>query len=124
MMKCREVGSRECGEEVVKVQRYIVRECTNDVCGTRRVGEERNNGNEWWNEEVGGPVAEERIAFEKWLPRRDMVTYERYWAQRVVVKRAVKVAKTNGGLAMNSNLRMISRATKNVLERGKASEER
>ena len=48
----------------------------------------------------------------------------RYWAQKVVVKRAVKVAKTNGGLAMKSNLRMISRATKNVLERGKASEER
>ena len=31
--------------------------------------------------------------FEEWLPRRDRVTYDRCLAQRVVVKRAVNVAK-------------------------------
>ena len=50
-------------------------------------------GSEWWNEEVGRAVAEKRRAFEEWLQRRDRVTYERYRAQRVVVKREVKVAK-------------------------------
>ena len=34
-----------------------------------------------------------RRAFEEWLQRRDWVTYDRYRAHRVVVKRAVKVAK-------------------------------
>ena len=36
--------------------RDIVMECTNDVCGMRRVGEQRTNGSEWWNEEVGRAV--------------------------------------------------------------------
>ena len=46
------------------------------------------------SEEVGVSVAEKnRRAFEEWLQRRDRVTYDRYRAQRVVVKRAVKVAK-------------------------------
>ena len=30
---------------------------------------------------------------EEWLQRRDRVTYDRYLAQRVVVKRSVQVAK-------------------------------
>ena len=38
-------------------------------------------------------MAEKRRAFEEWLQRRERVTYDRYWAQRVVVKWAVKVAK-------------------------------
>ena len=38
-------------------------------------------------------MAEKRRAFEEWLQRRDRLIYERYRAQRVVVKRAVKVAK-------------------------------
>ena len=38
-------------------------------------------------------MAEKRRAFEEWLQRRDRVTYDRYRAQRVVVKRAVKAAK-------------------------------
>ena len=50
-------------------------------------------GNEWLNEEVGGAVVLNRRAFEEWLQRRDKVSYDRYRAQRVVVKRAVKVAK-------------------------------
>ena len=55
-----------------------------------RVG---NDVSEWWNEEVGRAVAEKRRAFEEWLHIRDRVTYDRYRAQRVVVKRAVQVAK-------------------------------
>ena len=50
-------------------------------------------GIEWWNEKVGRAVAEKRRAFEEWLQRRDLVTYDIYRAQRVVVKRAVQVAK-------------------------------
>ena len=73
--------------------RDIIMECTNDVCGMRRVGGQRRNVSEWWNEEVGGAVAEKRRAFEEWLQRRATVSYDRYRAQRVVLKRAVKVAK-------------------------------
>ena len=50
----------------------IVMECTNDVCGMKRVGGQRRNGSEWWNEEVGREVAEKRRAFEDWLQRRDI----------------------------------------------------
>ena len=42
---------------------------------------------------MGRAVAEKRRAFEEWLQRRDGVTCDRYRAQRVVVKRAVQVAK-------------------------------
>ena len=55
----------------------------------RSVGWQRRKGSEWWNEEVGKAVAEKRRAFEEWLQRRDMVTYDRYWAHRVAVKLAV-----------------------------------
>ena len=30
--------------------RDMVMECTNDVCGMRRVGRQRRKGSEWWNE--------------------------------------------------------------------------
>ena len=40
---------------------------------------------------MGRAVAEKRRAFEEWLLRRDRVTYDRYRAMRVAVKRAVKV---------------------------------
>ena len=73
--------------------RDIVMECTNDVCGMRCVGGQRRKGSEWWNEEAGRAVAEKRRAFEEWLLRRDMAIYDRYRALRVVVKRAVQVAK-------------------------------
>ena len=43
----------------------ITVECTNDVCGLRRVGEQRRKGREWWNEEVGRAVTEKRRAFEE-----------------------------------------------------------
>ena len=42
---------------------------------------------------MGMAVAEKRRAFEEWLQRRDRVTYDRYRAQRVFVRRAVQVAK-------------------------------
>ena len=58
--------------------RDIVMECTNDVCGMRRVDGQRREESEWWNEEVGRAVAEKRRAFEEWLQRRDRVTYDRY----------------------------------------------
>ena len=38
--------------------RDMVMECTNDVCGMRRVGGQRRKGSEWCNEEVGRAVAE------------------------------------------------------------------
>ena len=38
-------------------------------------------------------VAEKIRAFVECLQRRDRDTYDRYWAQKVVVKRAVQVAK-------------------------------
>ena len=56
--------------------RDIVMVCTNDVCGTRRVGGQRRKGSEWWNEEVGRAVAEKRRAFEEWLQRKHRVTYD------------------------------------------------
>ena len=68
-------------------------ECTNDVCGMRCVGGLRRKGSEWWNVEVGGAAAKMRRAFEEWLQRRDCVTNDRFQAQRVFVKWAVKVQK-------------------------------
>ena len=73
--------------------RDMVMECTNDVCGMRRVGGQRRKGSEWWNEEVGWAVAEKRRVVEEWLQNRDRVTYDRYRAQRVAVKLAVQAAK-------------------------------
>ena len=45
--------------------RDIVMECTNDVYGMRRVGGQRRNGSEWWNEEVSRAVAEKTRAFKE-----------------------------------------------------------
>ena len=54
------------GGEVESVEKewkmFRVMECTNDVCGMRRVGGQRRKGSEWWNEEVGWAVAEKRRA--------------------------------------------------------------
>ena len=70
-------GEVESVEEWEKF-RDIVMECANDVCGMRRVGRLRRNGREYWNEELGRAAAENRRAFEEWIQRRDMVTYDRY----------------------------------------------
>ena len=37
----------------------IMKECTNGICGMRRVGGQGRKRSEWWNEEVGVEVAEE-----------------------------------------------------------------
>ena len=106
-------GEVESVEKEWEKFRDIVMECTNDVCGMRRVGGQRRKGSEWRNEEVGRTMEEKRRAFEEWLQRRDRVIYDRYRAQRVVVKRAVQVAKkewrTGDG---KSDWGMISRVTK------------
>ena len=75
----------------------------------RRIGGQRRKGSEWWNDEVGRAVAENRRAFEEWLQRRDRVTYDRYQAQRVAVKLAVQAA--NGGPAqiVQEWLQMVDR---------------
>ena len=41
-------------------------------------------------------MAEKRRTFEEWQQRRDMVTYDIYRTQTVVVKLAVKVALAMG----------------------------
>ena len=69
-------GEVESVEKEWEKFRDIVMECTNDVCGMRRVGGQRRMGSEWWNEEVGRAVAEKRKAFEEWL-QRYRVTYGR-----------------------------------------------
>ena len=79
----------ESVEKELEKFRDIVMECTNDACSMRRVGEQRRKRSEWWNEEVGRTVAEKRRAFKEWLQRRDRVNYDRYRAQRVVVKQTV-----------------------------------
>ena len=66
-----------------------IMECINDVCGMGRVGGQRRKSSGWWHEKMGGAVTKKRRSFEEWLQRRDRVTYNRYRAQRVVVKRAV-----------------------------------
>ena len=75
-------------------------ECTNDICGMRHVGGQRRKGSEWWNEEVGRAVAEKRRAFEKWLQRRDRVTYDRYRAAESGCETGSPSCKKNGGPAM------------------------
>ena len=64
-VKCGEVGRSRVWRRSGKSS-----ECTNDVCGMRRVGGQRRKSSEWWNE-VGRAVAEKRRAFEEWLQRRD-----------------------------------------------------
>ena len=81
--------------------RDTVMECTNDVCGMRRVGGQSRKGNEWWNEEVGIAVAEKRRAFEECLQRRDRVTYDRYRAgTKSGCETGSPSCKKNGGPAM------------------------
>ena len=87
------VGEVESVEKEWEKSRDIAIQCTKYVCGMRCVSGQRRKGSEWWNEEVGRAVAEKRRAFEQWLQRRDRFTYDRYRAQRVVVKLAVQAAK-------------------------------
>ena len=111
--------------------RFMVMECTNDVCGMRCVGGQRRKGSEWWNEEVGRAVAEKRRAFEEWLQRRDRVTYDRYREQRVAVKLAVQAAKRMAdrrwgerlGNDFEGNKKMFCKEVKRVRKGEQAREE-
>ena len=70
-----------------------VLECTERVCGMRRVGGGVRKGGEWWCEEVGVAVKGKKQAFEMWLQRKDEASYEAYKEKRRLVKRAVRNAK-------------------------------
>ena len=108
-------------------------ECTNDVCGMRRVGGQRRKGSEGWNEEVGRTVAENRRAFDEWLQRRDRVTYDRYRAQGVAVKLAVQTAlqkewltgdgESDWGIIFEGNKKMFWKEVKRVSKGEQAREE-
>ena len=67
-------GGQDCWEGVWKVKRYC-----NGVyqwrCGIGCLGGHRRKWSECWNEDVGEVVVEKRWAFEKWLQRRDRLTY-------------------------------------------------
>ena len=60
-------GDVESVEKEYEKFKYIVMGCTNDGCGMRRVGGQKRNRSERWNEEVGRVVAGKRRAFEEWL---------------------------------------------------------
>ena len=105
-------GEVESVEKEWEKFRDIVMECTNDVCGMRRVDGQKRKRSEWWNEEVGRAVAEKRRAFEEWFQRRDRVTYDRYRAQGVAVKLAVQAAKRMADRRWESDWGMTSRVTK------------
>ena len=64
--------------------------------------------------------AEKRITLEEYLQRRDRYTYDRYRAQRAMVKQEVKFVASGDGESCRG---MISRETKNIFEKGKANEE-
>ena len=49
-MKCGEYREVESIEKEWEKFRDIVMECTNDVCGRRRVGMQRRKGSERWKE--------------------------------------------------------------------------
>ena len=57
------------------------------------MGKEKKGGSEWWSEEVGVAVTDWRKAFEEWLQKRDLDTYDKYSAQRAGGKHAVKISK-------------------------------
>ena len=67
-----------------------MKECANKVYGMRRVGGRSRNGSEWLCEEGRAAVAEKRRAFKEWLQMKDEDLYDRYSAQRAVVKQAVR----------------------------------
>ena len=69
-------------------------------------------------EELGGAVAEMRRAFEEWLPKT-------HTGHRVVVKRAIKVAKRMADWRWEERLGNDFKGNKKmVLDNGTESEER
>ena len=65
----------------VKFSRELM-ECTEMVCGRRRVGGEVRKGSEWWCEVVRLAVAEKRDAHEEWLQWKAEASCERYKKRR------------------------------------------
>ena len=61
---------------------------------------------------------------EEWLKRRDRITFDRYRAQRVAVKLAVQAVKIMADGGWGEQLGNNFEGNTDVLERGKASEER
>ena len=61
-------------ETVWEKFRDFVKECTNNVCGMRRVGGQRRTE----REEVNLAVAEKRRAFGEWMQILYRDTYDRY----------------------------------------------
>ena len=103
----------------------IVMECTNDVCGMRRIGDQRikvvSGG---MKKRVGRwPKREERLRNGY---REEIGLPLTYRVQRVAMKRAVKVAKIMEDWRWGERLGNYFEGNKKkgVLERGKASEER
>ena len=80
---------------------------------------------------MGTDAAEKRRAFEEWLQRRDMVTYDRYRAQRAAVKLAVQGAKRIAdrrwgerlGNDFEGNRKMFCKEVKRVRKGEQAREE-
>ena len=87
----------------------------------------RRKGIEWFNEEVGRAVAENRRDFEEWLQRRDRVTFDRYRAQRVVVKVAKRIADRRWGERLGNdfedNKKMFWKEVKRVRNGKQARDE-
>ena len=74
---------------------------------------------------MGRAVAEKRRAFVELLQRRDRVTYDRYRAQRVVVKLTVQAAKRMADRRWGDRLGNDFEGNKKMFfDRGKASKER
>ena len=78
---------------------------------------------------MGRAVAEKRRALEEWLQRRDMVTYDRYRAQKVVMKRAVQVSKPMAdqrwgerlGNSFGGNKKMFWKEVSELVRKGEQS---
>ena len=69
-------------------------------------------------------MAEKRRAFEEWLQRRDRVAYDRYRAQRVVVKRKVDWRQGERvGNYFESNKNMFWKEVKRVRKGEQARDE-
>ena len=78
----RNTGCRKCGDRV-KMLRDIVKECSNDVYGVRRVGGQRRKGSERWSPEIGVVVTEKRRAFVKQTVKVGKRMADWRWGERL-----------------------------------------
>ena len=61
-------------EEEWEDLRHGLRNCAEEVYGTKRIGGARRKGCEWWNESAERQVREKRELFEKYLQERNELT--------------------------------------------------